>query len=93
MSNNEIKLNPSERAEFYKVMGNNMTVKIATIYSNEYLIYAIENDALISGISDITKVDAIVGLIFNNQTNALTSICYMKEIEIEEPIKPEDIDI
>lgn len=83
-----INLNQNERAEFYKVLPNDNTIKIITIHSNEYLDYFIENNLAIS--PDITpeKVDAVIGLVFNNQTNALTKICYFREIE-----SPPEIDI
>jgi hypothetical protein len=82
------RLNPNERAEFYKVLPNDITIKIATIHSNEYLNHFIDNDLALT--PDITpdKVDAIIGLIFNIQTNALSKICYFKEIE-EEVIEDE----
>jgi hypothetical protein len=86
----DIKLNNNERAEFYKVLPNDLTIKLATIHSNEYLDYFIENNLCIT--DDITpdKVDAVIGLVFNNSTNALTKICYWNPIEASEEIEDDD---
>lgn len=80
-------LNPNERAEFYKILPNDITIKIITIHSNEYLDYFMENNLVLT--PDITpdKVDAIIGLVFNNQTSALTRLCYFKEIEEEKKVE------
>jgi len=87
----DIKLNPSERVEFYKVMSNDMMIKLATIHDKSLVEDMINENKILP--RDISNVDAIIGFIVNNQTNALTRICYWNVIEIEIEEKKVEIDI
>jgi hypothetical protein len=75
-------MNINERADFYKILSNNVMIRYLTIYNNDDLTSLIESNKVIP--NNLDNVEVLIGFLIDNRTSIPSRLCFYSEITIGE---------